>query len=324
MEVATHLAPGIAAGDSVSDAFMADYGARLKIAAGVLFAGALAAAGAAVSTAAGAGSSAAIDRAEAEARRKLGDAFVDRIKKEIGDRVDREINQAFARVVPDPELNRQIGQIAARPGGISIDALEQAGLGAADVARRFGMREDVAALAINAIARRRIYGVSPETYDPASGARIIPISSDRSSGSNSAWALADLLSAQKEGAAAEQIASLKDDYDRATRVETTPSTASPGDILIELLRAQNRGADPRYILGLEQAYQASTRRQSDASAAIAARDSALRGDVDLSASTDRPIFELPIGWTVARIGREIAEAAILTSPAWITWLLTRR
>ncbi len=334
-EVAIHAAPGIVQGDSISDALIADYGTRLKIAAGVMLGGALSSLSVEVSSALGTGG---VEAAEAAARKAIGDENVDRIKGEIEKKADETIVQPFKRMVGTSDLQAQVGDLK-RAGNLrDVQTADASAVSAPALARRFGTREDVAALALNTLAHERIYGVTPQSYDPATGARIIPIDSDRSSGPNSAWRLIDLLDAQHASAPADQTASLEADYRRALEVEKPDTHATSADVLIEVLDAQKRSAAPGYVADLEDKFEKARKREgidaargADAAATAAAsevrRAAALRGDLGLALAPDvPPTFSLAKGRvTVGAFARQALTAGALVGlPAILTWFLLRR
>jgi len=320
-EVAAHLAPGLVQGESFSDAFMADYGARLKIAATVLGGQELAAASptvdAAMSDAVAEVQGAAAqagqhltstqiqvalakmtsDEADAVLQKgrdalvkELGPTSANQLLGQIAGNVDDQLNQAFAKAVQDPGLTAALAKIAKSFGTAPIDPSQLAAVNLApsDVASSLGIRQDVAALAENALLHRRVYDVSPRRFDPVTGDMIPPTQvpafssqvltsgasgaasaflgrhpddGNRTSGANSDWALIDLLAAQQANQPAAAVQALQDDYQRALGVDRAieankGADLDPDDVLAEYAVARTRGADPHYVKALEDGFSA--------------------------------------------------------------------
>jgi len=186
----------------------------------------------------------------------------------------------------------------------------------------------VIALATNAVLHERVYDVSSVNFDLRTGAQILVPDESRSDGENTTWALIDLVSAQNLGAPAATIAALQADYDRADRIQKASlaqaRTLDPAEVLIELLIAQNRGADPAIVKAYEDKYNAAMGRTS--------LDDAVRERISRwrqTADTSSPLLPRPgqLGFGVGPApplvpsAREIAVAALLTSPLWVVLAL---
>lgn len=168
-EVAIHTAPGLLEGESFSDAFVAEYGWRLKLAAshmtGLAAAELSATLAAQLGAAAGGlGISEAAEKKIRElldrARQEFGDQAVDALERRAQELADRQIDQAFARVMGDPAFADAVRSMGP-------DELRR--LGVRGIAARFGVRDDVAALAANAILHERVFDLSPEKFSIATG-----------------------------------------------------------------------------------------------------------------------------------------------------------
>lgn len=319
-EVAIHLAPGLIEGESVSDAFMADYGYRLKIAAG--FVG-----GAYISAATGALSvelSEALGSEEAERNTRKLDAFLKQAWQKLVEKLgpeqaqagldhveqqfDQDFNGAFAKLVQNPDFQQALFDANPRGQGVPADAaLRSAHLTPAEVAARFGIaRQDVAALAINAVLRARVYDVSSQNFDPVTGAQKFPPEQEsRASGTNSDWALVDLVLAQNNGQPPENVAVFQKQYDDAKAVDEGRAT-DPVVLYGQFLAAQVRGADPGYLRSIEDRFnKASGKASADAEA--------------------RKAFgvTLPHVTGAGSLAKKILTIAVLTAPAWGPYVYSR-
>jgi hypothetical protein len=197
-EIAVHVAPGLIRGESLSDAIIADYGARLCIVAGVkigaVLAGASATASAILATygASAAGVTGALAGIEGTklctdvlrkikeaAEKELGSQKANAIAEEGERAVDQEFNRAYARLVTDRalvDLYRSPRVRAALTFTRSKEkVLDSFGLGPEAIGERFGVRHDVAALAINTVLHDRIYGVNARAFDVITGQRRAPL-----------------------------------------------------------------------------------------------------------------------------------------------------
>jgi hypothetical protein len=371
-EVATHLAPGLIEGDSVSDAFMADYGARLKLAVtyliGTGLAAASATAGAYLSSTAGTVGSDTfrqfvskvdldkyLNELEAEARKDLGPDRVQQIIDQSSDTADVQINQAFSRLMQDPDFAHAFDPYlkastglqgppvsippnfttspvltSTDPGAAAIRAslqnaitsttsqnLAKLGLSPTDLAGKFNVRADVAALATNAILHRRVYDVSPASFDVTTGAQ--NPGSDRSTGKNSDWALVDLLDAVGKNAPPDQVDPLRAAYQEALAIENDPHPTDAAAIQRQLQIAQARGAAPDIIKSYQDKLTVASGQPSP----------------DVSVLTKLPgKVGVPFGGGAGAPGgfsitpaslnlKDLPAFALVTAPFWIMFLLLR-
>lgn len=241
-----------------------------------------------------------------------------------------------------PEVKNAVNGAAAeaKKHGLTLkNALKTLGITPEKFAREQGVREDVAAHAINANAHEIVYDTS--TFDPATGLRHPPPPpgpEDRSNGLNSTWDLIELLRAQNTGASEDTVRTLTENYQRTLRIEdpTTPTSSyNETDALTEVLAAQNRGAPADVIRTYIRAYDRVRSPMSPELEKARTDDQALRLLVherrkrliakQKAAEEGAKLGQLKFGESAgASMLGKVGTLALLTSPFWILVLLSRR
>lgn len=264
----------------------------------------------------------------------LGDgvppARIELIQKTTRDQIVRDIDDSFNRIVHEPLLRQAFDPNVIdglRQQGRSLhEALVELHLTPGELSQRFNVRPDVAALATNAILGTRFHNVSPSSYDPNSGAVIMPLSVDRASGRNSDWALIDLLDAQNAGATPEFAAALEKDYRDALAIDEDPSPRDASGVLIQVLHAEQRGATDPYLRGLKAKYENALRGGGPPVIATTASPPPT-GDASLDAITKLTSSSAaPAGAGVPSPSSFLAKGlnlALVTSPLWGSYLWKR-
>jgi hypothetical protein len=299
-----------------------------------------------------------VNKLEDFALKELGETKTNEIKDQANTQVDQQINQAFTGLMQNPDFtnafnpylalrNEKLGPAAPipppwfdptklklsttdpaavairslyNPSSTSSQNLKKLGLSPADLAAKFNVREDVAALATNTILQQRIYDLSPTSFDVVTGKQTADVTNeDRTQGDNASWALVDLQKAQSANAPQNILDGLQANYARALRVQSAPGEQlDPKDVLAELEIARQRGASPDVVRMYEDKYTTASRQPS----------------LDVGVQQQLPKHGLPMGGAPAGgQGFSIAPAslnlkdlpafALVTAPFWIMLLLLR-
>jgi hypothetical protein len=242
-----------------------------------------------------------------------------------------------------PEIKHAIDGASAyaKEHGVTLkSALETLGLTPEKFARDQGIREDVAAHALNANAHESIYNTG--SFDAVTGLREPPPPpgpEDRSSGLNSTWALIELLQAQNSGAPAETVRILTEEHNRALQIEDPKAplgSYNESEALTQVLSAQNRGAPPDVVRLYVRAYDRVRSPLSPELEKAKTDDQALRALI--RARRNRLVVKQRAAEEGARLGQikfgesagspnllsRIGSVALVTSPFWLLVLLASR
>jgi hypothetical protein len=343
-EIAIHLAPGLILGDSLSDAIIADYGARLCIVVGAKVGAVLAGASSAAAVVlgqttttgslggiSGAGlCGAALKKIRDAADKQLGPKKATAIAQEAELEVDREFNQAFARLMQDPAF---LDLYRRAPVGGSSKALDDFGLGPDVIGDRFGVRHDVTALAINAVLHERIYPVNARTFNVITGKRRTPIAVPSAEATPEEAILAPArvqTSAQAEAALRQaerdySAAVARDQQNRTRNLDSAQSTAEVAAYGRRIGRLETlvRQLQEKELVERDMRVQAVQALERSTGEAIRRAERRALGGVDISLGP-RPAVNVgtPTGF-VAELVSSVPKLALLTAPVWGTWLVLK-
>lgn len=223
---------------------------------------------------------------------------------------DQVINKAYEKVSSDPSFRKAVSDVIGKQAGQDLaEGLRQAGFAPEDVAKKYDVRPDVAAMAVNGQAHQNVHDLSD--FDIPNGRREYRLLGKQLESTRLAVELAKAVRSGRDPASVQQI---RQAYVNALAKESAPKPPrTAGYILEQWHRAEQMfGPDSKIALAFKAQYQ-------DELARTKLRDKA-DPSTPISVAFGTKKSEIPVGEAARKdksVLRDLLTFGILTSPAWL-------